>query len=401
MICPVCGKEFNEKPSRLKRLKRAKEVCCSVECSDKLRKEYYLGELNPNSKYIYDRNLFENINAEEKAYILGFIAADSSINNGSIDIFVNKKDIDIIEKIKNYICPQYTIIPKEKNLCGIMISSKKIIQDVCYHLQINTGKKAGNNCNNLPSFPNINDNLKIHFIRGFYDGDGSIRKCDGTRTRPDCSISNTSYKLLEDISNVINIKLFLKEDKLNFEGINALDFLSKIYDKATIYLNRKYKIYCQWSRWVPGLQGQYKNLITFKSVKIYKNAILPFKNRASNCGYDLTFIRKIKEDRNIHWFGTGIKINPEYGWYVDIVPRSSISKWGYMLTNSVGIIDRGYLGEIIAPMIKIDKTKPDPKLPVRILQAIPRQIFHVKFEEVDSFDDKTERGELGFGSTGK
>ena len=46
-LCSYCGKEFNAKPSYLAKTKNA---CCSMECSNKLRKEIYKGENNPNFK---------------------------------------------------------------------------------------------------------------------------------------------------------------------------------------------------------------------------------------------------------------------------------------------------------------------------------------------------------------
>jgi len=345
---------------------------------------------------ITNRNFFKNIDSEEKAYILGFIAADGSICESIIQIYINKKDISLIEKIRNIICDSLPINKKDNNLVGISLSSKEMIKDVCRHLKINCGKKS-----EIVDFPEIEDDFIIHFIRGVMDGDGYIRTTDG-RDSPECGITNKSDKLLYGIQSKINIESHKINDKLLFYGINALDFLSLLYDNASIYLDRKFYRYLDWASYLPGLKGigNNKKFIEFRVVKTHKNAVIPFKKRASDCGYDLTFNRKIKEDGDIHWFGTGIKIKPAYGWYVDIVPRSSISKYGYMLSNSIGIIDRGYSGEILAPMIKIDKSKPEPELPVRMLQAIPRQVVHVKIIEVDSFNENTNRSECGFGSTG-
>jgi dUTP pyrophosphatase len=92
-------------------------------------------------------------------------------------------------------------------------------------------------------------------------------------------------------------------------------------------------------------------------------------------------------------------VQPAFGWYFDVVPRSSISKSGYMLANSVGVIDRGYTGEILVPLIKIDPSAPDLKLPARLVQMIPRQIIAAELVEVEAFDE-TVRGSSGFGSTG-
>lgn len=397
--CIVCNKEINVKPSRIKRLKISDGICCSNKCRNENRKKIYLGNNNPNIRYRYDRNLFKNIDTEEKAYILGFIAADGSIFNNRISIYIDKIDISLLEKMKNVICEEIEI-KKRKNttLVGIEISSKEMSDDICNHLKIKQGKKAG-----VVGYPDLDVDLNVHFIRGLLDGDGYIRRTNG-RDHPECGITNTSDDLLEGIINNIDSKLKKYKDRVSVSGINALDFMSLLYDNSSIHLNRKFYRYLDWASYLPGLSGRgnYKDFIKFRIVKTQKEAAMPFKKRASDCGYDLTCIRKIEEksDENVHWYGTGIKIKPKYGWYVDVVPRSSIHKYGYVLHNSIGVIDRGYSGEILAPMMKVDKTKPDPKLPVRMLQIIPRMAVHVKFEVVDSFDEETIRGTGGFGSTG-
>lgn len=397
--CIVCNKEINVKPSRIERLKISNGICCSNECKNKNKSSLYLGNDNPNIRYDYDRTFFKNIDTEEKAYILGFIAADGSITDNCIQIYIDKKDYHILKSIKNIICDSLEIKYKNDDIIGIDLCSKEMVNDVCRHLKIKSGKKSG-----IVGYPNFdNKELNVHFIRGLLDGDGYIRTTEN-RDHPECGITNNSIDLLNGIIDNMDFNFIVSENKISLSGINALDFLSLLYDNSSIHLNRKLYRYLDWASYLPGLKGigNNKKFIEFQVVKTHENAIIPFKKRASDCGYDLSFIRKIEEksSENIHWFGTGIKIKPSYGWYVDVVPRSSINKYGYMLSNSIGIIDRGYSGEILAPMMKFDKSKPDPKLPVRMLQIIPRRAIHVKIVEVDNFDEITNRNSNGFGSTG-
>ena len=70
-----------------------------------------------------------------------------------------------------------------------------------------------------------------------------------------------------------------------------------------------------------------------------------------------------------------------------------------MLANNVGVIDRGYTGEIMIALIKVDDSAPDLELPCRIAQMIPRRIAHVNFVEVNDIEQTT-RNDGGFGSTG-
>jgi len=140
--------------------------------------------------------------------------------------------------------------------------------------------------------------------------------------------------------------------------------------------------------------------LSFKVNKCKKNAVLPSKVRQSDSGYDITIIDIVKDMGDTKLYGTGIKVQPDYGWYFDLVPRSSISKTGYILSNNIGIIDQEYVGEILVALTKIDKSKPDIQLPCRIAQIIPRPVIQMKVNEVDELQE-TDRGTAGFGSTGK
>jgi dUTP pyrophosphatase len=70
-----------------------------------------------------------------------------------------------------------------------------------------------------------------------------------------------------------------------------------------------------------------------------------------------------------------------------------------MLSNSVGVIDRGYTGEILVPLVKVDPSAPELVLPARIVQLIPRTIIAAAMIEVDTLE-QTMRADGGFGSTG-
>lgn len=87
--------------------------------------------------------------------------------------------------------------------------------------------------------------------------------------------------------------------------------------------------------------------------------------------------------------------NMPIGYY--LYARSSIAKTGLRLANSVGIIDSGYRGNIMAyfDVIKNDTIE----VHQRLVQICAPDLGPFKVELVDSLDD-TERGEGGFGSTG-
>ncbi len=82
-----------------------------------------------------------------------------------------------------------------------------------------------------------------------------------------------------------------------------------------------------------------------------------------------------------------------------LIPRSSISKTPLRMSNSIGLIDGGYRGEIMA-MVDNIKTE-DYKIAAgaRLFQLVAMDGSPITFELVDSLS-KTTRGSGGFGSTG-
>lgn len=128
-------------------------------------------------------------------------------------------------------------------------------------------------------------------------------------------------------------------------------------------------------------------------------AVLPTK-RIIDVGYDLTIISVFKHiSDKITMFETEVALDIPIGYYVEMVPRSSISKTGYMLANSVGVIDPGYTGTIKVPLIKIDDSMPNIELPVRIAQLILKPYVVSHGTQVETIASST-RGIGGFGSTG-
>ena len=89
--------------------------------------------------------------------------------------------------------------------------------------------------------------------------------------------------------------------------------------------------------------------LNFHYQKISDNAIPPKKGHLLDSGYDIhaTGIKKIDEKNKTYYLTTGLKIRPPYGYYFELYPRSSLSKTGFMLANSVGVIDQNYRGELI------------------------------------------------------
>jgi dUTP pyrophosphatase len=131
------------------------------------------------------------------------------------------------------------------------------------------------------------------------------------------------------------------------------------------------------------------------------DAIIPFRADENEVGFDLTIISKVKDiSSNTAMYDSFISVQPPDGIYFEIVPRSSLSKTGYILTNSIGIIDPTYRGTIKVVLTKINPDAPDIELPNKRFQLIPRTFISNVFQVTEVRDlSNTSRGSGGFGST--
>lgn len=130
-----------------------------------------------------------------------------------------------------------------------------------------------------------------------------------------------------------------------------------------------------------------------------EKAVVPSKVRESDAGYDLTIIKLHKQlTPKTALYDTGIQLSIPNGYYIEVVPRSSISKTGYILANNIGIIDAAYRGNIYVALMKVDESMPDIELPSRICQLIVRKQERLHFVETDNISSSS-RGSGGFGST--
>jgi dUTP pyrophosphatase len=96
-------------------------------------------------------------------------------------------------------------------------------------------------------------------------------------------------------------------------------------------------------------------------------------------------------------YGTGLAFEIPEGYYMDIRPRSSVSNTGLILSNSAGILDSGYRGEL---KFRFKWVKESAKYNVgdRIGQIMIKPYPVIEWVEVQELNN-TERGEGGFGST--
>ena len=153
-------------------------------------------------------------------------------------------------------------------------------------------------------------------------------------------------------------------------------------------------------------------MLEVKIKKLHKDAVIPKYETIGSVGMDLTAVSKGYDEHGNVVFGTGLAIQIPEGYYADLRPRSSISKYDLVLANSVGTIDSDYRGEIILKfkptlrkstwnngVYETDEVK-EYDIGDRIAQLVILPYPKVSFVEVDDLSE-TERGTGGFGSTNK
>lgn len=129
---------------------------------------------------------------------------------------------------------------------------------------------------------------------------------------------------------------------------------------------------------------------------------IPSYAKPGDVGLDLTAIAVEKKYERCILFNTGIAVQPPEGYHFKLYNRSSTHKLGYCLANNVGVIDEGYTGFIMAPLIKFDDTalQEEEVIGKRIVQLVlEKSCSQFPLQEVEIFEETT-RGNTGFGSSG-
>lgn len=132
-----------------------------------------------------------------------------------------------------------------------------------------------------------------------------------------------------------------------------------------------------------------------KIKRLSKKAIIPSYAKQGDAGMDLTVTSIDVIDVDLVRYGFGLSFEIPKGYVGLVFPRSSIYKKEQILTNSVGVIDSGYRGEVMAVMVYTDKLY---KIGERAAQIIIIPYPNIEFIEVNKLSSSI-RGEGGFGST--
>lgn len=136
---------------------------------------------------------------------------------------------------------------------------------------------------------------------------------------------------------------------------------------------------------------------------LHENAVIPQYSRNGDCGLDLTAVSlKVTKTEGYEYleYDIGIAIEVPEGYVGLIFPRSSISETALVLANAVGVIEPNYRGSLKCRFKHIDgETIYEVGDRVAQILFVPI-LMNINFNPVDNLTE-TNRGELGFGSSGK
>jgi len=326
-----------------------------------------------------ETNFFKNIDSNEKAFCLGFFSyineVDSKYSKYTYELsnINNSYDNELLTYFENIVDIMYD---DNTAITSMTLMNKNMIDDIKVKIK---------------DFDNFTDKYKKEFIRGIYEYNYLNSNYNNDILIKKAGLVNET-SVIEKIADYLKVPYIYITDKDEYAyfqvkyGCSSIDFLGFIYNN----INDSYSFnYCNYNNTIPRCCV----------IKTDENAIFPTKANWSDVGFDLSIIKKIKDfNSSTTLYDTGIKIQLDFGYYGEIVPRSSISKSGYILANNIGIIDNSYRGNLMIALTKIAPDAIELEYPFKCCQLIVRKQVYVNLEEVVSIDD-TKRNEGGFGST--
>ena len=214
-------------------------------------------------KYTIVEDFFDKIDTEEKAYILGLLYADGYNNTDKNDVCISLKedDVEILNKITNIIQPTKPLfyldmspenrgMKNSKNQYRLTINNKHISKRL---VELGCGK-AKTSVIKFPSSEQVPNSLLHHFVRGYFDGDGSVS--NGKWSKVDI-ISTPEF--LTGLQNILKESIGIGITKLNYSRkyskevnivslniggrLQCMKFKEWLYKDATIFLKRKKEVF--------------------------------------------------------------------------------------------------------------------------------------------------------------
>jgi hypothetical protein len=217
-------------------------------------------------KYKMNEEYFDNIQTEEQAYFLGLLLADghNNVKDGVILIDLQETDINILEKLTALIQPDKPIKNYENKYAKLgrnrVALASRYMSNTLLKFEM-----VQNKSENLVFTNNIPTELLHHFVRGYFDGNGSIGVFGKVQNVEFSIVSTKEFLLPLQQILVDNCKLNItklgKRHKdrdsnayhIKYTGrFSCIKIREWLYKDATVFLERKYKKFFS----IPDLKAQ-------------------------------------------------------------------------------------------------------------------------------------------------
>lgn len=221
------------------------------------------------SKYKYNKDYFSKVDTADKAYWLGFLYADGSINryykneklkSMTLELGLSYKDKEHLEKFKQCLDSNIPIFEKTNKTNGKEYKSVRIQLNntkICYDLWDLGCTPSKTYDIKFPTYDIVPKEFMKDFIRGFFDGDGCISVSEMNGKPHIFTIITGMSDMLQSISDflisekIISVQPKIYKDNrrnstydmcIHGKDTNK-DFLDYLYKDSDLYLDRKYKQY--------------------------------------------------------------------------------------------------------------------------------------------------------------
>jgi intein-encoded DNA endonuclease-like protein len=206
---------------------------------------------NDYRKYKINQYFFEKIDTEEKAYFLGLIYSDGCLHKKILSLSLIEDDSYILDKFLFFLesdAKLYTLKPRKEThqtQKKLMVSNTKLSDDL-FRLGIMENKSLQLK---FPTDEQVPKKFLSHFIRGVFDGDGSIfsydRNINGKIYTEVGVTIISSNEFINGLKNFIGYGNVYKTNKgknsfISFKKKKEIENISKyLYNDSTIFLKRK------------------------------------------------------------------------------------------------------------------------------------------------------------------
>lgn len=259
-------------------------------------------------------NELKLIDTEQKSYLLGLFFADGVITkrNAVKLSLIDKQIIDelyVLFPFFNKGSYDYSIYNLNAKIQYSLSKKSKLLQNDLVFNGVQF-RKSTENLNTI-KIPKISNDLIPHFIRGYFDGNGSISIASKRPNLRRIEICSTSKTFITDIKtylelNKIQCPIFREKQNKTYnlfllEWVNSADVLtikSFLYSNATIYLTRKKELFDSF-RIVDKKENNPKCIcgeLLIKNGKRKLNKGVSIRYKCNNCNKNYTFLAQEKSE---------------------------------------------------------------------------------------------------------